>query len=834
MWCLKSLLRFQDPTVESAYYNYYAQVKRNLLPTAIQVVLLVNLLQLLTTCLHLYLLTGQGDDKQAALVVSSLVEPASSLVANVSSLASSSQHDHQVPLQQAYIRFGSKALFVPLAIQLAVMVATFAMLRMVDAEKPHRRRSSSSALALSRQAPAQLKGARISSLSDYDDQDDTDLTGTRSGDSSGHKHHKHGDIRLSAGSGLSASLSLTIELPIDKSLQTRLNHRRSSSLGSRSSRSSSSSSSSSSTQTSDDDDDAGGISDESHSSKDKRKYETQSESQDEAGSERELNKENKFKLVKQKPSRTTNSGITQPAKDKLDSSRGRSVLVDLKQNQDSLTALAASTQGAVKDDAHDAAAGMKLLAREPGKEAGTKKLERSTRRRRHKRATCKGKHRKNSPLSQPAGLMKLSNCKLSLPYILWICQLLQLASGLWPQQSFISFAILLLYTYTIYVIFPIRLMNCILLALGLSISQPVIDHIIFLLLNSEANQYSSPASRLPMASSNTSNLSADSWYRSALDESSTNFGLVTQRRLPQTEGQLWAFMLLTLGVNVVGIMSFFFYERQQRAAFLETRQSLETKLILEQESQEQERLLLSILPKHLAAEIRQDLGAVVTGQFKKIYMSRHENVSILFADIVGFTAISSHCPAAELVKTLNELFARFDKLAEKYHQLRIKILGDCYYAISGAPEERPDHAVLCVHMGLSMVEAIKSVREKTRSTVDMRVGVHTGGVLAGVLGQRQWQFDVYSKDVELANKMESSGLPGRVHISNATLRFLNDEFEVTEADGASREEALRLANIKTYFIDRVKKPVSRNVNLVGFFGSSWGPSRRQVGSPVAS
>lgn len=123
-------------------------------------------------------------------------------------------------------------------------------------------------------------------------------------------------------------------------------------------------------------------------------------------------------------------------------------------------------------------------------------------------------------------------------------------------------------------------------------------------------------------------------------------------------------MLLTLGTNIIGIMSFFFYERQQRDAFLETRQSLETKLILEQESQEQERLLLSILPKHLAAEIREDLGAVVTKQFKKIYMSRHENVSILFADIVGFTAISSHCPAAELVKTLNELFARFDKLAE--------------------------------------------------------------------------------------------------------------------------------------------------------------------------
>ena len=354
-----------------------------------------------------------------------------------------------------------------------------------------------------------------------------------------------------------------------------------------------------------------------------------------------------------------------------------------------------------------------------------------------------------------------------VPFIVWLIFIAHIICDVTlfsqPRQPSDSLAFLLLYTFSIYVIYPLRLTIVCILSIAMASL-----HTIPLLTPSSSSSFTS-----------TDNLL---YY------------------------QIGANIILIIGINLLGLMSFFFYERQQRRAFLETCQSLEVKLVLEEESAEQERLLLSVLPKHVAAEIRQDLGSMVTGQFKKIYMSRHENVSILFADIVGFTAISSTCSAAELVKTLNELFARFDKLSDKYHQLRIKILGDCYYCISGAPEQRSDHAVLCVHMGLSMVEAIKSVREETKSCVDMRVGIHTGGVLAGVLGQKQWQFDVYSRDVELANKMESGGLPGRVHISEKTLSFLNGEFEVTNGDGASREEAIRLANVQTYFIVRVIKP----------------------------
>ncbi|KAG2467773.1 ADCY3 cyclase, partial [Polypterus senegalus] len=225
--------------------------------------------------------------------------------------------------------------------------------------------------------------------------------------------------------------------------------------------------------------------------------------------------------------------------------------------------------------------------------------------------------------------------------------------------------------------------------------------------------------------------------------------------------QLIANIAIYLCAITVGIMSYYMADRKHRKAFLEARQSLEVKLNLEEQSQQQERLLLSILPKHIADEMlkgmKKEESQKEMQQFNTMYMYRHENVSILFADIVGFTQLSSTCSAQELVKLLNELFARFDKLAAKYHQLRIKILGDCYYCICGLPDYRDDHAACSIMMGLAMVEAIS-----------------------------------------------------RVHISQSTLECLHGEFEVEPGEGGKRCDYLKEKGIETYLVLVPKTQVNKN------------------------
>lgn len=281
--------------------------------------------------------------------------------------------------------------------------------------------------------------------------------------------------------------------------------------------------------------------------------------------------------------------------------------------------------------------------------------------------------------------------------------------------------------------------------------------------------------------------------------------------------------LLHLCAHVIGIHLFIMSEVRSRSTFLKVGQAIMHGKDLEVEKALKERMIHSVMPRVVADELMkqgdEEIGdnsvkrystsgaaaaisspknnkrkktSIPRGQiiFRPFNMKRMEPVSILFADIVGFTKMSANKSAHALVGLLNDLFGRFDRLCELTGCEKISTLGDCYYCVAGCPEPRPDHAYCCVEMGLGMIQAIEQFCQEKREMVNMRVGVHTGTVLCGILGMKRFKFDVWSNDVNLANLMEQLGVAGKVHLSQATANFLDDRYQhesgqVTERIGQS-------------------------------------------------
>ena len=189
------------------------------------------------------------------------------------------------------------------------------------------------------------------------------------------------------------------------------------------------------------------------------------------------------------------------------------------------------------------------------------------------------------------------------------------------------------------------------------------------------------------------------------------------------------------------------------------------------EKQTSERLLLNVLPAPIADRLKNGESLIV---------DRFEAVSVLFADIVGFTAVAQRTSPVELVTMLNDLFSMFDKLAEQHGLEKIKTIGDAYMVVAGIPQPVADHAVAIAHMALDMIGVVEDYSRRTKTNLSIRVGIHTGSVVAGVIGTKKFIYDLWGDTVNTASRMESTGVPGRIQVTETTYKLLHDQFEFEE------------------------------------------------------
>jgi adenylate cyclase len=192
---------------------------------------------------------------------------------------------------------------------------------------------------------------------------------------------------------------------------------------------------------------------------------------------------------------------------------------------------------------------------------------------------------------------------------------------------------------------------------------------------------------------------------------------------------------------------------------------------LSEEKEKSERLLLNILPESIADRLKQEETNIA---------DNFAQVTVLFADIVGFTQLSSTVSPRELVSLLNQLFSGFDELVDRYQLEKIKTIGDAYMVVGGLPIQRPDHAEAVADMALAMLKFLQVFNAQQGYNLSIRIGINTGPVVAGVIGTKKFIYDLWGDTVNVASRMESHGLPNQIHLTASTYECLRGKYDLAE------------------------------------------------------
>ena len=187
------------------------------------------------------------------------------------------------------------------------------------------------------------------------------------------------------------------------------------------------------------------------------------------------------------------------------------------------------------------------------------------------------------------------------------------------------------------------------------------------------------------------------------------------------------------------------------------------------EQEKSEKLLLTILPAAIASRFKSGERNIVDSVYA---------ASVMFIDIVGFKAIAAKTTPDQTVVLLNELFSMFDQLVDTYGLEKIKTIGDAYMAVAGVPNAAEDHALRAARMGMAVQDTLKEFNQKNGVNWAVRVGLHSGEVMAGIIGSRKFAYDLWGDTVNLASRLESQGRAGWVQISDETAKLIESEFDV--------------------------------------------------------